>query len=125
MGLDQYLVARKRDTNSSDIAAEPASEQICYWRKHSNLQGYMQNLALKKGVVSDVDQFNCIDLHLNLKDLDEIREVIKSSGLPVTKGFFFGSSHSDQSELEQDLIAFDEAESYLRMGWDVIYSCWW
>tara|TARA_R110002020_G_scaffold35297_1_gene106651 strand:- start:252 stop:623 length:372 start_codon:yes stop_codon:yes gene_type:complete len=123
------LVAIKKDTNSSDVDAEHVgfqlSEQICYWRKHSNLQGYMQNLALKKGLVTNIDQFNCIGLHLNLKDLDEIREVIKSSKLPVTKGFFFGSSHGDQSELEQDLIAFDEAESYLRMGWDVVYSCWW
>lgn len=121
MGLDQYLVAQKKDPDSSEIL----SEQLCYWRKHANLQGYMQSLAVEKGIVENVEQFNQVLLNLEMKDLDKVREAIKSRSLPLTSGFFFGASYGDQSELEEDLIAFDEAESYLRMGWSIFYHCWW
>ena len=44
MGLDQYAYARPpRKRNGDD------DEQICEWRKHNRLQGWMQQLWEEKG----------------------------------------------------------------------------
>ena len=68
MGLDQFLVAQKGE----------AVEQIGLWRKHANLQGYMEQLALKRGVVDDIKEFSCVDLPLNLQDILDVKKVIEA-----------------------------------------------
>jgi len=45
MGLDQYAFARKGEP-LDDFDGNSSSEEeieICYWRKHPNLQGWMEN----------------------------------------------------------------------------------
>ena len=115
MGLDQYLVAEKNDT----------TEQLGIWRKHANLQGLMQNLAVEKGVVNRVDDFNCVDLLLTKEDIAQVTAAISLNLLPNTTGFFFGASYGDDAEKQRDLLIFDEATSYANMGWNIIYRCWW
>tara|TARA_B100000959_G_C14964211_1_gene617047 strand:- start:476 stop:823 length:348 start_codon:yes stop_codon:yes gene_type:complete len=115
MGLDQFLVAQKGE----------AVEQIGLWRKHANLQGYMEQLALKRGVVDDIKEFSCVDLPLNLQDILDVKKVIGEDMLPYTTGFFYGKSNCDDAEKNQDLLIFDEAESYCLMGWNIAYSAWW
>lgn len=62
MGLDQYAYARKGDNKT----------QICYWRKHANLQGYMEDLYYAKG--GEADTFNCVEVELNEQDLLNLKE---------------------------------------------------
>jgi len=115
MGLDQYLWAQKNDN----------VEEIGYWRKHANLQGYMQNLAVQKGVVNTIDDFNMVDLPLTKEDIESVIRTIVDEQLPHTVGFFYGESYCDESEKQQDLVAFDDALGYAQDGWTVIYRCWW
>ena len=115
LGLDQYLVAEKNDT----------TEQLGIWRKHANLQGLMQNLAVEKGIVDSVDDFNCVDLPLTKEDITLAITVISLGLLPDTTGFFFGASYRDEAEKQRDLLIFDEATSYANMGWNIVYRCWW
>ena len=116
MGLDQYLIAEKNE----DIA-----EQLGIWRKHANLQGLMQNLAVGKGIVDNVDDFNCVDLPLTKDEIKTIISAIELNLLPKTNGFFFGESYGDDAEKQRDLLIFDEAISYANMGWKIVYRCWW
>mgnify|MGYP004226379585 FL=1 len=115
LGLDQYLVAKKNEN----------TEQLGIWRKHANLQGFMQNLAVEKKIVKNVDDFNCVDLPLNLDDISRVVAAIVLKDLPQTNGFFFGASYGDDAEAQRDLLIFDEAASYANMGWNIVYRCWW
>ena len=115
MGLDQYL----------NVSKGEETEQIGVWRKHSDLQGWMQQLAIKKGLVDSIKDFNCIDMQLSEEDIDNVEEAIKNSMLPKTTGFFFGYSYADEAERERDLLIFSEARDYSNMNWNVYYSCWW
>lgn len=122
MGLDQYLLAVKENLNGSE---DNEIEKVWTWRKHSDLQGYMEKLAIKKEIVKTKEEFNCIDLELTKEDIKDIKNAITEDDLPRTTGFFFGQSYRDSSESEEDLIAFDNALSLQQIGFKIIYSCWW
>ena len=114
MGLDQYAYK----LTESDPTER---EEIAYWRKHPNLQGWMENLWREKG---NDGEFNCVDLELTLGDLEALEASIDGADLPKTVGFFFGED-SDDHYLEQDREFIREARSAIKQGYKVIYSSWW
>lgn len=123
MGLDQYAFAV--DNNGE-------KEELAYWRKHPNLQGYMENLWEAKGKprLDDANMgglglsdFNCIPIELNSDDLDDLEDAVRGSGLPSTAGFFFGSD-SDDYYKSQDL-SLSKAREALDAGLTVVYDSWW
>ena len=126
MGLDQQAVAR-RFANSKD------QELLQTWRKHPNLQGWMENLWEEKGrpnydgynddnALSGA--FNCVDLPLKWEDIEQLEADIKSGKLPETCGFFFGSN-SDDHYREEDLEFCRNARKALGQGLEVVYRCWY
>ena len=139
MGLDQYAVARKGDprkvpqtwtTTDADGNEEEVveyynewedSKELAYWRKHPNLQGWMEDLWIEKG---NSGEFNCVDLELTLGDLEALEESLDNEALPETAGFFFGEN-ADDHYAEQDREFIREARSAIKQGYKVIYSSWW
>ena len=125
MGLDQYayLNGRKEDGSKDELA---------YWRKHPNLQGWMENLWIEKGrpVPEDNEHFdgsfNCIAVELTLEDLDRLEADILSGKMAElrTVGFFFGEE-SDEYYREQDLKFVKEARDAIADGHKVFYDSWW
>lgn len=124
MGLDQYAFAI--DNNGE-------KEELAYWRKHPNLQGYMENLWEAKGKPGlddanmggmGLSDFNCIPLQLNSDDLDDLEDAVRGSGLPNTVGFFFGND-SDDYYKSQDLEFIEKAREALDAGRTVVYDSWW
>lgn len=123
MGLDQY--AYTVDNNGEQ-------EQLAYWRKHPNLQGWMENRWNERGCPGKRDEpnglglseFNCIALELNSKDLDELEIAIKNDTLPETTGFFFGNN-SDEEYKEDDLAFIKKAREALDAGLPVFYDSSW
>lgn len=123
MGLDQF--AHAIDNNGE-------KEELAYWRKHPNLQGWMENLWVNKGRPnahededsSGMSDFNCVPLELNSDDLDDLEDAIRGSGLPDTVGFFFGSN-SDDYYRENDLEFIRKAREALDAGLVVEYNSWW
>jgi len=114
MGLDQFAFIRE---------SEDSKTEISYWRKHPNLQGWMENLWNRKG---NTGTFNCVDLELTLGDIDQLEEDIRNgtvAGLE-TAGFFFGGP-SDDYYTEQDLQFVEKAREALTEGKPVFYSSWW
>ena len=141
MGLDQYAhtISKrgqslreemlKLSTNDERRAFHKENnladevQQFCYWRKHANLNEWMTQLAVKRGVVKEAIEFNCVDLVLTPEDIDSLEKSIAEDDLPHGAGFFWGQSHPEDTETDKQFIA--DARKALAEGHQVIYSCWW
>ena len=147
MGLDQYAYVAARagqqgefydgaefDKESGEYLNPKVTKprEIAYWRKHPNLQGWMEKLWLRKMQAEgrqpeDSDwgsSFNGIELELSAQDLDELERAVKKRQLPRTQGFFFGDP-SDQYYYEHDLEFIKNARAELFMGLKVFYNSSW
>lgn len=123
MGLDQYATARRGEAKTDDegYTYYEDSMELAYWRKHPNLQGWMQDLYYEKG---GEEEFNCVDLELTLEDLDALEESLDEEALPETAGFFFGTDSSDYyAEADREFIR--EARAAIKQGYTIVYSSWW
>jgi len=118
MGLDQYAAIRLDTKNEH---GEWDTEELAYWRKHPNLQGFMENLYTEKG---GTEEFNCVDVELTIEDIEALEISVKGEELPETGGFFFGGDSSEYYK-EQDLEFCNDARKALADGYTVIYSSWY
>lgn len=102
---------------------------IGYWRKHSDLQGYMEDLYINKG---GTEEFNCEDLILSKEDCEDIIEYSRqrfqrsSQGIEDehTTGFFFGETQDSDWADTIDIFNKVLAET----DWEhetIYYSSWW
>ena len=130
MGLDQYLYAinKKYVTYNTDgeilFSENRELEELHYWRKHPNLQGWMENLHRVK-YPNFSGSYNCEFTELLGEDLDRLTDNVKNNKLPETQGFFFGYSSLDTDEINYDLIAIEKARQALENDYIVIYYSWW
>ena len=116
MGLDQYAYCR------AEVKGDwRDSREIAYWRKHPNLQGWMEHLWKSKGNSGD---FNGDEIELTWADLEQLEDDIKQGVLPKTTGFFFGDQ-SDDYYREQDLEFIRNAKAELFSGLKVFYNSSW
>jgi hypothetical protein len=121
MGLDQF---------SYCIDNNGEKEEIAYWRKHPNLQGWMERLWESKGRPGDRNEddilgdFNCIPVELTKEDLNDLENDITNNHLPSTAGFFFGND-SDTYYRNNDLEFIRKAREALDSGLTVVYDSWW
>lgn len=122
MGLDMYAVTRVGQLPAAvDFADGPGDSELCYWRKHPNLHGWMERLYRDKGGKEPV--FNCANVALAQEDLDRLEADIRAGSLPPTSGFFFGAS--DGSERDDDLSFIAKARDAIAAGNSVYYTSWW
>ena len=142
MGLDQYAYAAMREGQRDDWweGAEMDADtkeyvnpnltrprELMYWRKHPNLQGYMERLWLERGRpgADDTDtDFNGVELELEWRDIEQLEAAVQARRLPSTTGFFFGGD-SDDYYIEQDLEFCREARAALFLGERVFYNSSW
>ena len=123
MGLDQYATARKGEPqqDAEGYTYYEDTMELAYWRKHPNLQGWMESLWHVKG---NSGEFNCVDLELTLDDLDSLEKSLDNEALPETVGFFFGGDADDHyAEADREFIV--AARASIKQGYTVIYSSWW
>lgn len=128
MGLDQYAFAvpgplpAPVDFSEDDVipADEWAGCIIQQWRKHPNLQGWMELLYARKG---GQHEFNCKPVELTPADIDALEQALDSAALPETRGFFFGQSQPEDEELDRAFIR--RAREAFKAGKAVYYSSWW
>jgi hypothetical protein len=141
MGLDQYAYSaakanardewlEERYERGNKDAPDPTTE-LAYWRKHPNLQGWMEQLWNEKGrpgveqysTNADV-MFNGVELELTWDDIEALEQAILSKQLPQTKGFFFGED-SDEYYRDKDLEFVKTAKVEIFMGHRVFYNSSW
>ena len=121
MGLDQN--AWLKDKEGNDVGT-------FYWRKHSRLQEFMQELWMKKTGETDERLFNCQTLTLNEEDLINLKAAVTNeySDHFCEGGFFWGHQFQEkQAEYykEQDIEFSEGAIKCLERGGSVIYECWY
>jgi hypothetical protein len=122
MGLDQYAYAvsgKFVDDNGNPDWSDKT--EIGYWRKHPNLQGYMESLWRERG---GEGEFNCAVVELNVEDLENLEVAVKGGAMPETQGFFFGGN-SDEHYFDHDLEFIDTAKNQIHNGYEIIYTSWW
>lgn len=126
MGLDMFIykdkplpehAAAKVDFEYTDAVG------ICYWRKHPNLHGFMQELYLAKGGVNP--DFNGETVRLEIEDIDSLVRAVLEKSLPQTSGFFFGKSELSPQEIEEDLDHLATARKAIVDGYRVFYWASW
>jgi len=123
MGLDQYAYSVDPGMVEGSVdfkVPDGSARQIAYWRKHPDLQGWMQELYLAKG---GQEEFNCVNVRLEPEDLDALEEAVREGDLPRTVGFFFGESTPDDQD--DDLRFIRDARAELAEGRVVYYTSWW
>ena len=137
MGLDQYLYAKRLSeqaivTNSEDVVE---TIDVATWRKHPNLQGFMENIwrtkyedYVKKLEEENPDSmftlFNVQKVGLSLEDLNAWEQAVINEELPNTTGFFFGSD-SDERYKDYDLETIKKAKELIKEGYLIFYDSWW
>ncbi len=142
MGLDQYAYMGRKGQREQyweeyDLEADKKTvtkpEEIAYWRKHPNLQGWMEQLWERKLAQADKtappsdgwgSSFNGVELELTWDDLDELEDAVNNNELPSTQGFFFGEE-SDDYYKEADLEFIGKARMALTNGMQVFYNSSW
>jgi hypothetical protein len=147
VGLDQYAYVAARagqraeywdgaelDPVTKEYKNPKATEprELAYWRKHPNLQGWMESLWKKKMHEANQElpesqwdsSFNGIELELTAADLDALERAVKKRQLPPTSGFFFGED-SDRYYYNHDLEFIKKARAELFMGLKVFYNSSW
>jgi hypothetical protein len=147
VGLDQYAYVAARagqreewwdgaeiDPATKDYVNDKVTQprELSYWRKHPNLQGWMESLWKKKMHEANQElpesewdsSFNGIELELTAEDLDALERAVKKRQLPKTSGFFFGND-SDQHYYQHDLEFIKNARAELFMGLKVFYNSSW
>ena len=146
MGLDQYAYTAARSGQYNEYYEAEGEyikgewvvpnlskpREIAYWRKHPNLQGWMEKLWIRKlekqGKVPEKSSwgssFNGVELELTWEDLDELERAVTHNQLPQTSGFFFGDCN-DEYYRKHDLEFIKNARAELFLGLKVFYNSSW
>lgn len=96
--------------------------ELCYWRKHPDLHGWMRDLFHDKGGKSET-AFNGDVVFLTVDDVENLRTAIIDEKLPYTSGFFFGESEGRAKE--KDLEEVDKMLKALENGSSIYYTSSW
>lgn len=124
MGLDQYAFTCKPDTlggKQVDFDEPEGSAELAYWRKHPDLQGWLESLYREKGGAQD---FNCVPVRLTMGDIERLERDVDSGALPHTEGFFFGTSQPERHD-HPTRVFIERAKIALLEGMAVYYTSWW
>lgn len=129
MGLDMYAwkvpasVVPPAMMTDVALTKDMGVTELCYWRKHHDLHGFMHRLYEEKGGLSP--QFNCNTVRLVEADLDRLENTIRQRMLPETVGFFFGDNPPNDDSDKYDLEFIQSARDAIRNGYAVFYDSWW
>lgn len=134
MGLDQYgLIGCKTEKRTDEKTGEEYTVKIAdqdfYWRKHSRLQDFMEELWVAK-TGRPANELNCEDMELTEADINKL-EGAWHNGYEENVcegGFFYGHQFQEDScqvYKEEDLAFIEAAKSAIKEGTQVVYSCWW
>jgi len=148
MGLDQYAFAVMPHKENTDfyvywndrkkVANETIEANVHVlqtWRKHADLQGYMEALFLKKAGEQNFDNgnqgwspgstntFNCQPIRLTFQDLKDLKQSVMDNRLPQTVGFFFGTSNPEHDIETLEFV--DIAMKAIAQDMEIYYDSWW
>ena len=133
MGLDQYAFINPREEQRTDDHGNSftakIAEQDFYWRKHSRLQDFMEEIWVEKTGRGKLE-LNCQDMELTLNDINKLERAWQNSyGQNHSNGHFF---YGHEQQVERMDLYHDDDEAFIKAakealaeGQKVIYHCWW
>ena len=120
MGLDQY--AYYREPNN------PEGIRILEWRKHYELQEWMENLWLTRLADRSIEDkfldaldgedskvFNCVEIELYEEDIDSLENDFEEMHTSVDGTY----------EIDNDQMFIATARKLFSEGKQVFYDSWW
>ena len=131
MGLDMYFIAvpadqiinKISDTKFNTVINDlDAYHEIQYFRKHNQLNGWLEQLYYEK---DGQGEFNCSTMILTIQDLDRLRDDIQSDSLPDAQGFFWGNRDITPEVKQQYMDLINESVSRIHKGEIVYYYPNW
>lgn len=139
MGLDQYVYSDERQNtpdmvdddldvyegplNGDDLSMRDGVEEIFYFRKHHDLQGWMSELAKKRDANIQWDSMIGA-IVLTIADLKDLKIDVEGEALPETEGFFFGSGNTEFFK-PNTMEMIERAKKAIEEGKTIIYRCSW
>jgi len=133
MGLDQYAFINPREEQRTDDQGNSFTAKIAekdfYWRKHSRLQDFMEELWVEK-TGRPANELNCEDMVLTEADINKLEGAWHNSYAQNQSegGFFYGHQFQEEScqvYKDDDKNFIEAAKSAIKEGTQVVYSCWW
>lgn len=133
MGLDMYINTRPKNYETKIRKDEDGyeyrddgSEEFAYFRKHSDLHGYFEQLYIDRG---GTEEFNCVELPLSKEDIITLRDLIDKEikGEKVfteARGFFWGKTRPDEWLYTFNILGqlLEEVDFETT---EVYYDSWW
>ena len=116
MGLDM-------DFYKVDVNGE--KEHLRYFRKHSDLNGILQECWVEKNFDKDPGEFNCSEFEVTLDEVERIKNFMETSRNSNKHyvGFFWGQS--TEEDWEETEILLEEIVETINNGQKVVYVPWW
>ena len=103
MGLDMDFFSVRKGSNDTSCE-NPSYNHIQYFRKHSDLNGWLQDKWLEtQPEGTDPGDFDCTDFQITQEILDEMKKLCDDKYRKHYQGFFWGESSDDQWELTKQL----------------------
>jgi hypothetical protein len=96
------------DEMEEGVPVKSKTYELAYWRKHPNLHGYIVKNYAKDGVD------DCEPVELDQDALIDIMAAVREDRLPLTSGFFFGSSPEGAEQRDHDLAVLTRALFWLQ-----------
>jgi len=133
MGLDQYgmigCTTEKRVDDAGKEYTVKIADNDFYWRKHSRLQDFMEELWVEKTGRPAVE-LNCEDMELTEGDVNKLEGAFHNGYNDNVSegGLFYGHQFQDESVKhyrEDDLAFIEAAKAAIKEGKQIVYSCWW
>lgn len=126
-----YIVSKAKDdlefiTHNKELLENLTNEELCYWRKHSDLNGLLEDMYYSRG---NNEEFNCVPLILSEDDVKYIIQKHKDhlSGedeIEEASGFFWGKTSIE--DWKDSLADFEKVFSTTDFSKETLYySCWW
>lgn len=101
-------------------------EHLHYFRKHSDLNGILQECWVEKNLDKDPGEFNCSEFEVTLDEVERIKnfmETFKNGNNKRYVGFFWGQSTEEDWEETKTLL--EEITEIINDGQKVVYVPWW
>lgn len=126
MGLDMYFMVVEADRvadRSSDINFEIEDKfnrpELHYFRKHNQLNGWLQELYVEKG--GDYNEFNCSVMIMTISDFRRLRRDVRLNNLKPASGFFWGNCVIDRDVKNEYYQLCRKAINRIRNHNEVVY----
>ena len=100
-------------------------EHLHYFRKHSDLNGILQECWKEKNPGKDGDDFNCSEFEITNSEVERVVAFMESRHEEDKhySGFFWGRSSEEDWEETEDLMVI--ITEILASGEKVVYTPWW